>query len=83
MSVLIRFASFSPFADDMIIFSKDPMELQILLGKLHVYSSEWDLRVIIRIKIKNEFFKSNENIHKNKDGSYYVVAANKALSVTL
>ena len=27
-------------------------------------------------------FKSNENIHK-KDGSYYVVSANKASSVTL
>ena len=28
-------------------------------------------------------FKSNENIHKNEDGSYYVVLANKASSVTL
>ena len=28
-------------------------------------------------------FKSNENIHKEEDGSYYVVSANKASSVTL
>ena len=36
------------FADDMVIFSKDPTELQTLLEKLHVYSSEWGLRVNIR-----------------------------------
>ena len=28
-------------------------------------------------------FKSNENIHEKEDGSYYVVSANKASSVTL
>ena len=28
-------------------------------------------------------FKSNENIHKKECGSYYVVSANKASSVTL
>ena len=28
-------------------------------------------------------FKSNENIHKKEDRSYYVVSANKASSVTL
>ena len=28
-------------------------------------------------------FKSNENIHKKENGSYYVVSANKASSVTL
>ena len=28
-------------------------------------------------------FKSNENIHKKEGGSYYVVSANKASSVTL
>ena len=28
------------------------------------------------------FFKSNENIHKKEGGSYYVVSANKASSVT-
>ena len=36
------------FADDMVIFSKDPMELQVLLERIHVYSSEWGLRVNIR-----------------------------------
>ena len=29
-------------------------------------------------KKKMRFFKSNENIHKKEDGSYYVVSANKA-----
>ena len=28
-------------------------------------------------------FKSNKNIHKKEGGSYYVVSANKASSVTL
>ena len=28
-------------------------------------------------------FKSNKNIHKKEDASYYVVSANKAVSVTL
>ena len=33
---------------------------------------------------KNQkWFKSNENIHKKEGGSYYVVSANKASSVTL
>ena len=34
-------------------------------------------------KIKMSFFMSNENIHKKVDGPYYVVSANKALSLTL
>ena len=29
------------------------------------------------------YFKSNENIHKKEDGSYYVVSANKASPVSL
>ena len=38
-----------------------------------------------RDNIKSEIrsFKSNENIHKKEGGSYYVVSANKASSVTL
>ena len=32
---------------------------------------------------KMSSFKSNESIHKKEDGSYYVVSANKASSVTL
>ena len=36
-----------------------------------------------QIKIRNEILKSNENIHKKEGGSYYVVSANKASSVTL
>ena len=34
-------------------------------------------------KKKTSSFKSNENIHKKEDGSYYVVSANKASVVTL
>ena len=39
----------------------------------------------LRFNIKSEMrsFKSNENIHKKEGGSYYVVSANKASSVTL
>ena len=38
----------------------------------------------VKSNIKSEMrsFKSNENIHKKEDGSYYVVSANKASSVT-
>ena len=32
---------------------------------------------------KMSSFKSNENIHKREGGSYYIVSANKASSVTL
>ena len=34
-------------------------------------------------KKKMGSFKSNENIHKKENGSYFVVSANKASSVTL
>ena len=39
----------------------------------------------VKSNIKSEMrsFKSNENIHKKEGGSYYVVSANKAASVTL
>ena len=29
------------FADDMVLFSKDPMKLQSLLDKLYAYSTKW------------------------------------------
>ena len=38
---------------------------------------------IWNIKSEMRSFKSNENIHKKEGGSYYVVSANKASSVTL
>ena len=38
---------------------------------------------ISNIKSEMGSFKSNENIHKKEGGSYYVVSANKASSVTL
>ena len=34
-------------------------------------------------KMSSFNFKSNENIHKKEDGSYFVVSANKASSATL
>ena len=39
----------------------------------------------LKYNIKSEMrsFKSNENIHKKEGGSYYIVLANKASSVTL
>ena len=37
----------------------------------------------VKKKSKMSSFKSNENIHKKKGGSYYVVSANKASSKTL
>ena len=40
-------------------------------------------RVLPNIKPEMRSFKSNENIHKKEGGSYYVVSANKASSVTL
>ena len=38
---------------------------------------------VSNIKSEMRSFKSNENIHKKEGGSYYVVSANKASSVTL
>ena len=38
---------------------------------------------VANIKSEMRSFKSNENIHKKEGGSYYVVSANKASSVTL
>ena len=40
-------------------------------------------RKIQKKKSEMRSFKSNENIHKKEGGSYYVVSANKASSVTL
>ena len=39
--------------------------------------------ILCNIKSEMRSFKSNENIHKKEGGSYYVVSANKASSVTL
>ena len=49
------------------------------------YDNAKHLRTKYVLNIKSEMtsFKSNENIHKKKGGSYYVVSANKAPSVTL
>ena len=57
------------------------------------YGAEWHMSSVHigqrsflflpNIKSEMRSFKSNENIHKKKGGSYYVVSANKASSVTL
>ena len=41
------------------------------------------LNLYTNLKSEMRSFKSNENIHKKEGGSYYVVSANKASSVTL
>ena len=43
----------------------------------------YNIQFNINIKSEMRSFKSNENIHKKEGGSYYVVSANKASSVTL
>ena len=43
------------FADGMVLFSTDLVELQLLLDNLYKYSSEWGLRVNT-LKIKLCFF---------------------------
>ena len=35
------------FADDMVLFSKDPMKLQFLLDKLYAYSTIWGLKLYL------------------------------------
>ena len=49
------------------------------------YNREQKQSYLFYHKNKSEMrsFKSDENIHKKKDGSYYVVSANLALSVAL
>ena len=41
------------------------------------------LQVLNKNQKRDPLIKSNENIHKKEGGSYYVVSANKASSVTL
>ena len=41
------------------------------------------LRIKANIKSEMRSFESNENIHTKEGGSYYVVSANEASSVTL
>ena len=50
-----------------------------------IFIAAFVCKSIDKLKIKSEMrsFKSNENIHKKEGGSYYVVSANKASSVTL
>ena len=43
----------------------------------------WDLIVSFPDRCLSFYLKNNENIHKKEDGSYYVVSADKASSVTL
>ena len=52
------------------------------LGFVTMYDSNRPAQLQIKIRNENPF-KSKENIHKKEGGSYYVVSANKASSVTL
>ena len=59
------------------------MKLLLFLGMRwkHVFYKSVILSKAYKIKMSS--FKSNENIHKKENGSYYVVSANKASSMTL
>ena len=50
------------FADDMILFTKFPTELQTLLNKLQTYSTEWGLRVNTK-KTKICIFENRRSQH--------------------
>ena len=60
-------------------------EGQLLISEAMFYGNCFTERQDLYTNIKSEMrsFKSNENIHKKEGGSYYVVSANKASSVTL
>ena len=51
----------------------------------NIYFKNFDVDITTNRNIKSEMrsFKSNENIRKKEGGSYDVVSANKASSVTL
>ena len=53
------------------------------VGQWHTFRGPVILSYSLNIKSEMRSFKSNENIHKKEGGSYYVVSANKASSVTL
>ena len=59
------------------------MEFMILKNRFCVITKSDSFFDITNKIQKLSSFKSNENIHKREDGSYYVVSANKASSVTL
>ena len=50
--------------------------------ELETWYAASNTRVLPNIKSEMRSLKSNENIHKKEGGSYYVVSANKASSVT-
>ena len=58
---------------------------QIILFAVELKTDLRTLMALFIYNIKSEMrsFKSNENFHKKEGGSYYVVSANKASSVTL
>ena len=52
------------FADDIVLFSNSPDELQTLLNRLHIYSSHWGLKVnTAKIKVC-VFQKRRQNINQ-------------------
>ena len=59
--------------------SNKAFQLYLYMYRVSVFTISLN---VIKIQ-KFSSFKSNENIHKREGGSYYVVSANKASSVTL
>ena len=55
----------------------------IFISSVLFNSVDYMSRLMTNIKSEMRSFKSNENIHKKEGGSYYVVSANKASTVTL
>ena len=79
-----------------VVNRKDNNGFVLTQTKIAVYGRLWSLGnqynvgsfscfslILTNIKSEMRSFKSNENIHKEEGGSYYVVLANKASSVTL
>ena len=70
-----------------LILVQNLSERMSFLELLNCSAAEESYRLIMAQYVnknrKMSSFKSNESNHKKEDGSYYVVAANKASSVTL
>ena len=64
------------YCDAVLDVNSENIEVMVSL----VWATSWEIKIK---KKKKSSFKSNENIHKKEDGSYYVVSANRASSVTL
>ena len=57
-------------------------QINVCISNKQMHDKHKDF-TLCRQKSEMRSFKSNENIHKKESGSYDVVSANKASSVTL